>query len=386
MNRKIKADNIFTGREFTGPGHVLVLDELGRIVEIAADAAAGGEAEIYPGIICPGFVNAHCHIELSHLKNKIPQHTGLVDFVQDVMKQRPATSKEKEGAMEQAAEELYNSGTVAVGDICNTTDSILLKQGSKLYWHNFIEVSGFVNAGAEKRFEDGIDILKDFKAIESTDQPINRSALSPHAPYSVSKKLFELINEATDNKIISIHNQEAEAENELYKNKSGEFLKLYENFGIDISSFCPTGKSSFQSWLPYFTKGQKIISVHNTFTKTEDLQPSTFNLQPSTLFFCLCPNANLFIENALPPVELLVKNNCKIVLGTDSYASNTALNIYEEIKMIQQYFPLIPLANVLQWATLNGAMALGIDAEYGSFEKGKRPGVVLINEGVAKRI
>ena len=405
MARKIKADDIFTGTAFTGPGHVLVTGDDGTVETIVPAADAGEGVEIMEGILCPGFINAHCHIELSHMKDRIPQHIGLVDFVQAVMTQRAATDEEKQEAMQHAEEELYGSGTVAVGDICNTADSVSLKKNSKLYWHNFIEISGFVAAGAQKRFDAAKETLNYFEAQPSTFN-LQPSTISPHAPYSVSKKLFSLINEATADQLISIHNQESAAENELYNNKSGNFLSLYKNFGIDISSFEPTGNSSFQSWLPYFTKAQKIISVHNTFTDRADLvfsgdhhptavgaqsrrrgsQPSTFNLQPSTLFFCLCPNANLFIENVLPPVPLLIENNCRIVLGTDSYASNTQLNIYDEIKTIQLHFPKIPLDSILQWATLNGAQALGIEDKYGSFEKGKMPGVVLINIETARRL
>ena len=296
-----------------------MLDGQGAILGITEEASAGEEIERYEGILCPGFINAHCHIELSHLKKKIAPHTGLVSFVQEVMKQRAATVEEKQAAMAEAAEELFSGGTVAVGDICNTADSVLLKKDSPLHWHNFIEVSGFVDAGAERRFEEAVQFLNTFEANHSTIQLFNHSSLSPHAPYSVSRKLFELINEATENKPVSIHNQEAEAENELYKNKGGDFLSLYKNIGIDIETFRPTGKSSFQSWLPYFTKGQKIISVHNTFTKTEDLQPSTFNIQTSTVFFCLCPNANLFIEDRLPDIEMLIKNKHILLKRSGKY-------------------------------------------------------------------
>ena len=385
MARKIKADDIFTGTAFTGPGHVLIMDNTGAVEAIIPAAEAGDDVKLVEGILCPGFINAHCHIELSHMKDRVPKHTGLVNFVQAVMTQRAATDEEKQEAMQRAEEELYNSGTVAVGDICNTTDSVALKKNSKLHWHNFIEVSGFVDAGAQKRFDDVKEILNTFNTQYSTLNT-QHSTLSPHAPYSVSKKLFSLINEATASQLISIHNQESAAENELYKNKSGDFLSLYKNLGIDTSSFEPTGKNSLPSWLPYFTNNQKIISVHNTFTDQSDLHHSTLKTHYSTLSYCLCPNANLFIENTLPPIKLLMENNCRIVLGTDSYASNTQLNIYEEIKTIQQHFPEIPLAHILQWATLNGAQALGMEEKFGSFEKGKRPGIVVINGDVAKRI
>ena len=359
-----------------------MVSEEGIVESIISEAEAGGDTEFFDGIICPGFVNAHCHIELSHLKNKIPQHKGLVNFVQEVMTQRNAGNEEKLIAMQEAAAELYESGTVAVGDICNTTDSLFLKKESRLHWSNFTEVSGFVNAGAQKRFDEANEVLQTFNLQLSTSQ----NSLVPHAPYSVSKKLFALIADAMINKTVSIHNQESPEEDRLYIDKEGDFLALYKNFGIDISGFAPTGIGSMQSWLPYFKKARKIISVHNTFTQAEDILFAKEMMQTDQLYFCLCPNANLFIENKLPPIELLIQNNCNIILGTDSYAGNTQLNIFEEIKTIQNNFPDIPFETILQWATLSGAKALSIENKFGSFEKGKEPGVVLINDMDAIRL
>ena len=362
---------------------VLVIDAYGAVVEIVPEETAGEAVETFDGILCPGFVNAHCHVELSHLKGKIPTHTGLVNFVQQVMKERTAEQEEKEAIMQAAADELYNSGTVAVGDICNTTDSLLLKQNSPMHWHNFIEVSGFVGAVAQKRFDAAAEIMKAFvSTLKKQEQLIS---IVPHAPYSVSANLFGLINEASANKIISIHNQECAAENELYLDKSGGFLELYSNFGIDISDFTATGKRSLESWLPYITRQQKIILVHNTFTKKDDLHFAANYNGVEQLYYCLCPNANLYIENTLPDVEMMLQENCNIVIGTDSYASNDQLNMYEEIKTICKNFATISLPTVLGWATINGAKALEVDEVVGSFETGKKPGVVLLGD-VAKRI
>jgi aminodeoxyfutalosine deaminase len=395
--RKIKGNNIFDGYQFVGEDKVLVSQADGTIEAIIDEKDAGEEVQVFDGIICPGFVNAHCHIELSHLKSKIPQHTGLVNFILDILKLRTADDEIKQQAMRQAEAELYNSGTVAVGDICNTTDSIFLKKDSKLHWHNFIEVSGFAEDIAELRFENGKNILEQFsKQLQNSKNtdfqvppPIGgefRGAFSPHAPYSVSSKLFQLINESSVGKTLSIHNQETQTENEFLQNKNGDFLRLYENLGIDISSFAATNKTSLQTWLPQLHHAKKIISVHNSFTNEEDILFAEQFSSTQEIYFCLCPNANLYIENILPPVEMLIKNNCNIVLGTDSYASNTQLNIFEEIKTIQKNFPDISLENILQWATLNGAKALGLDGFLGSFKKGKKAGVVVINEIESKRI
>ena len=377
LYRKYKPGAIFTGSDILPPGFVLITTENGVVDAIVPEVNAGDDIIELDGILSPGFINAHCHIELSHLKGVIPTGTGLVNFVQQVISKREGVNVGsgeytafKRQAMQSATDELYHAGTVAIGDICNTSDSLFIKQKSPIYWHNFIEVSGFVDATAESRLKAAEEIKTTF---QNNVAPGNQS-LSPHAPYSVSKKLFELLNEQTAGQLVTIHNQETSAENELYQFKSGEFLELYTNLGIQIDHFLPTGKSSMQSWVPYFTNKQSIIAVHNTFTQPYDIPYATV---PIT--YCICINANLYIENKLPPVEMLMKNNCFIVLGTDSYASNWNLNIMEEIKTIQKNFPAIPLQNILQWATINGAKTLGIQDQYGSFEKGKKPGIVLIN-------
>ncbi len=387
--RKIKGNNIFDGYQFVGENKVLITLANGTIEAIVNEKEAGEDVQYVDGIICPGFVNAHCHIELSHLKNAIAKHTGLVNFILDILKLRVATDEIKQDAMKLAAHELYNSGTVAVGDICNTTDSVLLKQSSKIYWHNFIEISGFSEDIADIRFENGKKIITEFSNQLQTSvytgskvppSEVFRGAFSPHAPYSVSQKLFELINENAHGKTLSIHNQETLTENNFLQNKTGDFLKLYETLGIDISFFTPNAKSSLQHWLPLLSNAKKIISVHNSFTSETDILFVKQFTSLQEIYFCLCPNANLYIENTLPPVEILLKNNCNIVLGTDSYASNTQLNIFEEIKTIQKNFPTISLEKILKWATINGARALGIDDLYGSFEKGKMSGIILIND------
>jgi aminodeoxyfutalosine deaminase len=356
---------------------VLITDGSGVIIDLVNIEEAGDGIEEFKGIISPGFVNAHCHLELSHLKGRIPENTGLVEFVKQVMNNRSKGNEQQLEAMEQADSKMYHSGIVAVGDICNSTDSIAVKQSSKILWHNFIEVSGFVGDTANARLEAMKLVSDQFK----NELPFHPKTLSPHAPYSVSKKLFHLLNEQTEAQLITIHNQESAAEDELYLAKQGGFLALYTNFEIDISSFEPTGKSSVQSWLPYFNKQQSILSVHNTYTSESDIDfLIKYSEKHSSLFsYCICINANNYIEQKNPPIEMLMNSDCNVVIGTDSLASNHQLNILEELKTIQlSNNPIFPLSILLKWATINGAKALQLDSLVGSFEKGKKPGVVLI--------
>ena len=288
-----------------------------------------------------------------------------------------------------AERELAESGTMAVGDIGNTADTAFIKSRSKIRWQNFIEVLSFTDEKAEENLAlyTGIKDKMD-EALRFSGVPY-RSTLCPHAPYSISPRSFELINQATAGQLISIHNQEHPAEDELYKSGGGDFLKLFSIFGMHQSPFPITGKSSLQTYLPYFTKRQKILLIHNTYTPREDIlfAHDYAAINGLELIYCLCINANLYIEDKVPPVHQFLDGGCELVLGTDSYSSNWQLSMVKEVQSLHKHFPEIPLENILQWATINGAKALGWEKELGSFEKGKRPGVVLIdNLETARRL
>jgi len=375
LYRKFKADQIFTGHEMLQENMVLVTDTDGAVIELIAATEAGDDIETHRGILSPGFINCHCHLELSHLKGLIPKHTGLVDFVFKVVTERHFEESVILAAISAAEKEMFQNGIVAVGDICNNNLTIAQKQEGNLYYRNFIETSGFPAVVAETRFQRSVDLYDAY----STVLPAN--AIVPHAPYSVSPELFGKINAFPNNGLLTIHNQEIPDENELFENGKGDFLRMYDKMNIDISFFKPSGRSSLQTYLPYFTKGQSVILVHNVASSAADIK-FTESAANSTLqiYFCLCPNANLYISNKLPDMKLF-SDRQNMVLGTDSLASNDQLSILAEIQTLQQYFPELNPVTFLQWATINGAKALGIEKNFGSFEKGKKPGVVLIEEG-----
>lgn len=352
------------------------------VVDVIASTEAGDGIERFDGILSPGFINCHCHLELSHMRGHIPKHTGLVDFVLKVVNERHYEEPEILSAIEKAEEEMLHTGIVAVGDICNNTLTIPQKLKGRLMYHNFIEASGFPPPVAETRFNRSADFYNEY----SKRLPSN--SIVPHAPYSVSSDMFRMINEFPGNDLLTMHNQEIAEENELFKKGTGDLLRMYAKMGIDVSFFKPSGKSSLQTVLPCFTNKQSLILVHNVCTSEEDidfLKPQTSNPKPQT-FFCLCPNANLYISNKLPDVMMFITKGVDIVLGTDSLASNDQLSILEEMKTIQENAAQVDLASLLQWATVNGARALQMNDVLGSFEKGKRPGIVLIENTSGLRL
>jgi cytosine/adenosine deaminase-related metal-dependent hydrolase len=376
---KFQADNIFTGTEMLEGSHVLITDENGVVEEITKEENAGGDIERLTGILSPGFINCHCHLELSHMKGLIPEGTGLVDFVFKVVTQRFLPEEEIHAAIISAEKEMRQNGIVAVGDICNNLFTLQQKKLRNLHYQNFIEVSGWLPTVAELRLEKSKAFYNSFKS-ELPD-----TSLVPHAPYSVSEKLWQKMEPFFQDEVQTIHNQETAFEDELFLKGTGDFIRMYNLMKIDHTFFKPLGKSSLQTYFKRFKEASGLILVHNTFTSQEDVefaieqsqtQHSNFNIQH--VHWCLCVNANLYIENALPPVEMFRANNCNMVIGTDSLASNHTLNILDELNTIHKHFPSIPFNEMLQWATLNGAKALQIENQLGSFTKGKTPGVVLI--------
>jgi len=129
-----------------------------------------------------------------------------------------------------------------------------------------------------------------------------------------------------------------------------------------------------QSWLP-FVKKQKTLLVHNTVSSKADVEFA--EKSHHDLYWCLCPQANLYIENTLPDVDLLISENVKITLGTDSLASNHQLNILSEMKTLQEH-KKVDFDKLLQWATHNGAEFLGLSQQFGTLQTGKKPGLNLI--------
>lgn len=370
MYQKFKASQIFTGTELLDDPLVLITDKEGTIEGMLPLDEAGEDIQHLEGILTPGFINAHCHLELSHMKGMIPPETGLNEFVKQIVSMRKVEEELIQDAIARGEQEMIDNGIVAVGDISNTTDTLAQKAKKNIAYYNFVEIYDLDPVRAPEKMNAGLEVQQQF-----IDAGLIAS-LIPHAPYSVTFALWKLLSAHFGTHTITMHNQETPAENEFFETKTGNFLGMYERTKVSLDFFQATGLSSLQSILPYFKKATTSILVHNSFTSAADIK-AVEDQMPNT-FWCLCANANKYIEKTMPPIALLRSQNTNLIIGTDSLASNWSLSIIDELKTIQQHNPLIPLSEMLQWATMNGARALQMDNTLGSFEKGKKPGVVLI--------
>ena len=371
MIRYYSADYIITVTSEAIPNGVVAIDTDGQIVEIYQPSTVPNKASVQKlnGVLIPGFVNAHCHLELSHMLGKIPEHTGLVEFIGQVVKNRGNDEDAMQLAMQEADSYMYQQGIQAVGDHVNTTVSQQVKKNSKIIYHTFVEIISL-------RDEEHLDKIDQAREVEFHFNPAH-SSITPHAPYSCSKTLFKAFkNSVQSENIVSIHNQESEEENKLFRYRTGDFLKFYEKIGIPLDRIKAQARNSIQTYLNLLPKENKTMLVHNTFTSLKDLD--FIRRMDRKVTFCLCPNANLYIENELPKIELLMRERIDLAIGTDSLASNHTLSVLDELKVIHHHFPALSFHDLIKWATINGARALDLDRKLGSLEVGKRPGLVLL--------
>ncbi len=341
-------------------GTIVSIHELGKPVENSESVCN------INGLLLPGLVNAHCHLELSWSKGLYPVNAGMEAFygaMSGIHTRRPNDTS-VQTAIQDAIDELIYSGTVAVCDISNTQLTIPAKQDSSICFHTFLECFGTNTADAILRMKNILDVQSAFK---SRKQPCS---LSAHTLFTLSDALMGMMMEKiqADGETHSIHFMESLAEKDFFEKKRP--VKHVHDQNNDATMY-HTAADAACSLLP---TENKILFVHNTYAEKSDINKLLNHFEDP--WFCLCPASNLYINNTLPHVPMLLSSTTNIVLGTDSYSSNTRLNLFSEIDLLLKAFPTVKPESLLMAATLNGAKFMELDGTLGSFEINKKPGLI----------
>ncbi len=341
---------------------VITIDDAGRIVRIAQWERLDTmpTTEFYAGALCAGFVNAHCHAELSYLRGAIAEGSGFAGFARAIGQVRGGFSaEERRQALVAADAAMWAEGVEAVGDIVNDDSSFEVKQHSHIHYHSFAEVFG-LNASTEaaRRLLTGANC-----------------SLTPHSTYSVQDAVFREIAQTKSDAPLSVHFMESPDEAALYRGE-GSLAAWYEKMGwqCDFLGYSSPARRIVES-IPH---ERRVMLVHNCCINEEDIAliDEAFGQRVS---WVVCPRSNDYISGLRPPVDRLRRAGARICIGTDSLASNHSLSMVEEMKAMRE----VPLKELALWATRNGAEAIGIADEKGSIEVGRRSGVVLI-EGIER--
>ena len=346
----------------------------GRIVAVGE---CGPDDEVLSGAIVPGFVNSHCHIELSDLHGKFRKGTGMAGFIDQINALRDWAGADVKARLTQEwMDKMWKDGVSAMSDISNDDSSFKVKSSHKLYTRTFLEVFGSEPEMCEGVMAD-VTALKSVADAEGID-----AAPTPHSCYTMSPQLLSASSAAgLESGYLSYHSQESQEEEDLLISGSGA---MYENRKRSGMSTPPvTGESSLKYFIDRLAAAkpapydEHILLVHNVCLKQDDIDAAKKVM--NNVYWAICPLSNIFIHNALPPVPLMRRNGLAITVGTDSLSSNDDLDMVKELVCIRQNFSETPMNEILVWACLNGARFLSKEKALGSLTPGKTPGIVFVS-------
>lgn len=337
---------------------VVEVDDTRQIIAIEQrpnlDSCAS--VEFYPGILIPGMVNAHCHLELSYLRGAIAEGTGFAGFARAIGAVRNNyTTEERISAATKADAQMWEEGVEAVLDIANDELIMDVKSRSRIEYVTLFELFGLNT--------------QDIDAHLAMAQRHARSTITPHSTYSLQDRIFKDTCKA-NNGVISVHMLESDDESELYHHR-GSLAAWYERMGweCDFLDYGTPAKRIIAS----IDQDRRVLLVHGCKATCEDIRVLNKHFaHPAT--WVLCPESNRFISGITPPVSLLRQMGAHLAIGTDSLSSARTLSMIDNLRQIDD----APLEELLSWATIGGAKALNMDDRLGSLTLGKRPGLVVI--------
>lgn len=325
--------------------------------------------EYYNGILIPSMTNAHCHLELSHLRGKIEENQpdGLIDFFRsvsrlrndDILQNKIDSAKVQDSLM-------WNEGVSLVGDISNDIYTLDIKAKSNIKYRTFAEYYGF---GCKGNAESYIDkklghILNYAEKIGEDISP------TPHSTYLVSDTPFRF---AGKQNIVSLHFLESRTEQGFFNGEGRMYEYINSSFHDELSILHYS--SSVDRLIKNLPSTMKLLLVHCSHISRSDIEQLVDYF--SDVSFVLCPNSNKYIEDTFPNVQLFEEMKVNTSIGTDGLSSNHMLCMGSEIRQIASLGVKLEVA--LRWSTYGGAKALGYSDEFGIFEVGKRSGVALVS-------
>ena len=304
------------------------------------------------GILMPSLINAHTHLELSALKNRIPMHMGFQNWVSELIKERLIMGPERLiSEAKNACQFLWENGICTVGEISSLGLTRDLLINSKLNGVYFYELFG--------------NEIPDHATLNMTSNNISLS-FAGHAPHTTSPNLFRELKQKTCGKPFSIHVAESELEIEFITSGKGPWADFLVSREVDFKNWNLPQKSPVQHLDFIGVLDSNTLIVHLLHFDESDANIIIKNQCP----VCVCPRSNQNLHKSLPDIELMIQKGITVCLGTDSLASVDSLSIWDEMKYVYSNYPNLSPKKILSMATQAGAKALGYENHLGCIAPG----------------
>lgn len=351
----------------------------GRITEVGTGDGPSGVTEHDLGSVAllPGLVNAHTHLELSHLRHAIPEAPDFVTWARHVIRARREQPDPQAPAILEAIDRgiaaCLAAGTAIVGDISNTLVPYGPLARSALAGVVFNEILRF---NAPDPMAVVTHALGKVRALPPSRDV--RASLAAHAPYSVAPGVLGALRTVMDEDPTlapcSIHLAESAAEVEFVARGTGPWRQVLEEVGSWDPTWTPAGVSPVEYVDRYGCLDRRMLVVHGVQMSASDL--ARVAGRKATLV--ACPRSNLHTGAGRPPLEAFYASGVRVAVGTDSLASTPDLNVFAELATMRALAPAVPARALLDSATWQGARALGFGGAFGALVPGYRARIVAV--------
>lgn len=351
--------------------------EANRITAVG-DAPPHNAIDLGNVAILPGLVNAHVHLELSWLRDRVPPAADFTTWITGLFAarggavERPGDPDVRSAALA-AAREARESGTVAVGDISNSLAAVDAVAASGMHGLVFHELLGFKETTGAL-----VERSRPAREEAASRSPQVRVSVAPHAPYSVSRELFQAIRDEVTNSaepITSVHVGESLEEVELLASGGGPWAQLLRRIGAWRDDWVAPGLGPVEYLDQLGVIDARTLVVHGVQLGEDSL--ARLHARGATLV--TCPRSNQWVGVGAPPIERFYLSGLPIAIGTDSLASVGDLNLFSEMKEMRWLAPGVPARRIIESATLIGARAIGLDHQFGTLAPGKHAELVAVS-------
>ncbi len=350
-----------------------VLD-VGRAEEVMP-RATGATPERLHGVVMPGLVNAHAHLELSGLRGATVFGAGFVPWLESMQAARlEELEQERDAAIERALAELVSAGVAAVGEVTN--DLVAVARLSRVAHATVFHELFALDAGQGRR---RLAMMAEQRAALDAvlRAPTVRYVVVPHALYSTHPELVrEVVSAADPDGPLTVHLAEHAAERAFLADGGGPLARFFAQRGLAaaLAAFplAHQGPVAYARALGLLRRGAALVHLADARAEELDL------VAEAGAYAVLCPRSNLHIEARLPPLDAMLSRGVAIALGSDSLASAPSLDPLADARALCDRFPEVPAATLLAAACWGGARAIGFGASLGRIAPGLAPGIVYV--------
>jgi aminodeoxyfutalosine deaminase len=405
---------VVSPRQILSPGQIVVRH--GRIVEFSSAAASTADLDLGDAVLLPGFVNAHTHLEFSDLVQPFPAGSSFPAWIRSVIQHRianPCSGEQRRRTIARGASECFRSGTALIADIVTqpwewneciefvttTCDSHVVRSEldsefrSTISETAWLEHFGIVATPTLFPFVEMLGLTSErlAESILWVRRNLNLSSqvphasmvelgISPHSPYSTLYPDI-LAGCASFAKQIpfAMHVAESSEELEWAATGAGPFQNAFEMLGIPV----PKQRLQISEAIALLAERERSLLVHGNYLNDCEMDRVA---QSGNISVVYCPRTHEHFGHTAYPLDKLMQRGIRVVLGTDSRASNPDLNIWSELQSAMRKHPTLAPQDALAAITCQAAKALGLEQDFGSLGIGRRAHINIARSTVALKL